>query len=117
MSRAERAIIQKSYTKIYAVVRKIPRGRVMTYGQVATAAGYPRAARLVGTALRATQLNKIVVPWQRVVGQRGRNMAQIAIKDAVGGTMQKKLLMKEGVRFTPSDGIDLDWFGWTPRSR
>ncbi len=109
-------MVSKAYERVYAVVRAIPRGRVMTYGQVASAAGMPRAARLVGTALRVA-LSATPLPWQRVVGQRRPGFAAISIKDPVGGAMQRKLLMKEGVRFTDTGAIDLTWFGWSPRRR
>jgi methylated-DNA-protein-cysteine methyltransferase-like protein len=104
----EKRIVSQAYRAIYAVVRKIPRGRVATYGQVAAAAGLPRAARVVGYAMRAA---KGAVPWQRVVGKRSKNIAQVSIKDPIGGAMQRQLLEKEGVKFSRSGGIDLTRYG------
>lgn len=98
----------------YKVIRRIPHGRVCTYGAVAAMAGHPRAARHVGNALNA--LNKTGedagVPWQRVVGSRSRNKAAISIKDPVGGSIQRMLLEAEGVEFDKRGNISLDRFGW-----
>ncbi len=106
--------VSDSYRKIYAVVEAIPRGKVMTYGQVADAAGLGRAARLVGYALRAS---KGRLPWQRVLGMRGRGIAQVAIKDPLFGTEQRIRLEAERVRFTPSGGVELARYGHVPRKR
>lgn len=98
----------------YKVIRRIPHGRVCTYGAVAAMAGHPRAARHVGNALNA--LNKTGedagVPWQRVVGSRSRNKAAISIKDPVGGGIQRMMLEAEGVEFDKRGNISLDRFGW-----
>jgi methylated-DNA-protein-cysteine methyltransferase-like protein len=60
------------FTRVYEAVRAIPRGRVVTYGQVARLVGVPRGARAVGWALRALDARKErKVPWHRVVGFRG----------------------------------------------
>jgi methylated-DNA-protein-cysteine methyltransferase-like protein len=97
-----------TFARILAVVRRIPRGSVMTYGQVAAAAGMPRGARVVGYALRGC---KGAVPWQRVVGLRRKGRAHVTLKDPVGAALQRKLLEKEGVRFTRDDAIDLARYG------
>ena len=62
-----KAASAESYQRITRVITKIPRGRVMTYGQVAEDAGLGRAARLVGYALRTIY---VMVPWHRVLGKR-----------------------------------------------
>jgi methylated-DNA-protein-cysteine methyltransferase-like protein len=98
------------YAEFYRVVRRIPRGKVATYGQVAELAGHPGAARAVGAALRASDGRTL--PWHRVVGAHARNLARVAILDPVGGTIQRGLLEKEGVRFTPAGYIPLDRHGW-----
>jgi methylated-DNA-protein-cysteine methyltransferase-like protein len=59
-----------SWRRIYAVVRRIPRGRVATYGQVAWVAGLPRQARLVGYAMHAVG-ESATIPWHRVVNAAG----------------------------------------------
>ena len=96
------------FQRILAVIRKIPRGQVMTYGQVAAAAGLPRGARVVGYALRGC---KGAVPWQRVVGLRRKGLAHVTIKDPVGAAVQRQMLEKEGVRFRPDAAIDLARYG------
>jgi methylated-DNA-protein-cysteine methyltransferase-like protein len=90
---------------------------VATYGQVAERAGLPRGARLAGHALSALAVAAHAVPWQRVLGARGRRRAGISIKDAVAAGVQRALLEREGVAFGPSGLIDLDRFGWRPGGR
>ena len=91
------------------MVRRIPRGRVATYGQVAELAGHPGASRAVGAAMRASSGRGI--PWQRVVGKHARNLARVAILDPIGGTIQRQLLEREGVSFTAAGYIPLDRYG------
>ncbi len=100
------------WTAFYRVVRRIPRGRVATYGEVALAAGKPRAARQVGYALAALRGAKHDVPWQRVLGARPRGHAAISILDPMGAAVQRKLLEAEGVRFDDRERVDLARFGW-----
>lgn len=106
-----RAALSESYRKIYEVVIRIPRGRVMTYGQVAEAAGLRGAARLVGYAMRALGPR---VPWQRVLGRRRAGLAHVTIKDPIGGAEQRLQLEREGVRFSPSGAVELARFGHQP---
>ena len=106
--------VSESYQKIFDVVKQIPRGKVMTYGQVAEAAGLGRAARLVGYAMHALGPR---LPWQRVLGMRGRGVAKISIKDPLLGTEQRLRLEKEGVRFTASAGVELARYGHAPRNK
>jgi methylated-DNA-protein-cysteine methyltransferase-like protein len=73
-----------------AAIRRIPRGKVSTYGAVAKAAGYPRCARHVANLLKVVR----GLPWQRVLGATGR----IALP-AEMGLEQRFLLQAEGVRF------------------
>jgi methylated-DNA-protein-cysteine methyltransferase-like protein len=100
------------WTAFYRVVRRIPRGRVATYGDVALAAGKARAARQVGYALAALRGAKHDVPWQRVLGARPRGFAAISILDPMGAAVQRSLLEKEGIRFDDRDRVDLTRFGW-----
>jgi methylated-DNA-protein-cysteine methyltransferase-like protein len=95
------------------VVRRIPRGKVLTYGQVAELAGMPGAARVAGAAMRATT-KEMGLPWQRVVGKRSRGMARISILDPVGAGIQRALLEEEGVTFTRAGNISLAQHGWLP---
>lgn len=99
-----------AYERVYAVVRRIPRGRVGTYGQVAAVAGLPGRARQVGYALAALKPST-AVPWQRVVNAAGA----ISLRATTGGLSQRLLLEREGVRFGPRERIDLAKFGWRPR--
>ena len=98
-----------SYEKIYAVVRKIPRGRVTTYGAVARLAGLPRQARLVGYALHAVP-SGTALPWHRVINAQGRLSLERSSTGA--GTTQLIRLQREGVIADASGRISLRKFGW-----
>ena len=100
------------YQRIYAVVRRIPRGRVASYGQIAKLAGLPGRARQVGYAMFALSKGT-TVPWQRVINAQGR----VSRRRVPGAELtQRMLLEREGVRFSPSGRIELRRFGWKPRS-
>ena len=100
-----------SYQLIYNVVRRIPRGRVATYGQIATLAGLDGHARQVGYALNALP-DGTVVPWHRVVNAAGR----ISTRATPGGELvQQLLLAKEGVRLDARGRIPLERARWRPR--
>jgi len=102
---------ESSYARIYAVVCRIPRGRVATYGQVARLAGFPRHARLVGYALHALP-DTSRVPWQRVINARG----QVSPRALPGWERaQVRLLEREGVRFDVRSRISLTHYQWRPR--
>jgi methylated-DNA-protein-cysteine methyltransferase related protein len=102
-----------SYQLIYSVVRRIPRGRVATYGQVATLAGLSGHARQVGYALNALP-DGSVVPWHRVVNAAGR----ISTRATPGGELVQQLLLeREGVRLDARGRIPLDRLRWQPRVR
>jgi methylated-DNA-protein-cysteine methyltransferase-like protein len=103
----------------YRVVRRIPAGRVCTYGVVAALAGRPRSARHVGFALAALRDGgpHADVPWHRVLGSRPRNHAAISLRDPVGGAIQRAMLEKERVAFDARGNIDLGRFGWFGSSR
>ena len=101
------------HARIHAVVRRIPRGRVASYGQVAQLAGLASHARLVGYAMAALP-DGTSVPWQRVVNAQGR----VSPRATPGyDALQRALLEREGVRFDAQDRIDLDHYGWRPRAR
>src|SRR3954469_25816713 len=101
----------KLYRAIHAVVRRIPRGHVATYGQVAELAGLPGGARVAGAALKTCKPGH-KLPWQRVIGKAGRNRGRIAIHDPVGAAVQRQLLGDEGVVIGDSGLIALDRSGW-----
>lgn len=101
-----------SHARILAVVRRIPRGRVATYGQVAALAGLPRHARLVGHALRTLDVESDV-PWHRVVNARGRISLPGGALGA--GSLQRARLARERAPFTADGAIDLARARWRPR--
>jgi methylated-DNA-protein-cysteine methyltransferase-like protein len=98
---------------VYALVRRVPRGRVVTYGRVAALVGRPRAARAVGLALGALEAPLVDdVPWQRVVGAAGR----CTHRDVFWADVQRDLLEDEGVRFDGRGRIaDFARVRWTGR--
>lgn len=99
-----------NYKRIYAVVRRIPRGRVASYGQIAELAGIPRHARQVGYALHHLP-DESGVPWQRVLNASGAVAKRAYPEDA---RWQRDLLEDEGVEFDPH-GCVLPRFFWKPR--
>jgi len=92
------------------VIKKVPRGKVATYGQVATLAGNHRAARQVVRVLH-TCSEKDRLPWHRIINSRGG----ISLKRGQGYELQKALLRDEGVRLDENDLIDLARYQWVPR--
>ena len=94
--------------QILAAVKRIPRGRVSSYGEIAHVAGLPRRALLVGTVLKHTARE---VPWFRVINSSGR-ISLPSGSDAYA--RQKKKLEAEGVIFR-GDRVDMRRFGWPPR--
>jgi methylated-DNA-protein-cysteine methyltransferase-like protein len=93
---------------VWAMVRRVPRGRATSYGAIAAYLGSPRAARGVGYALSALPADTDV-PWWRVVNHVGR----VSIKGAPGlPALQRRLLQKEGVRFDRRGRVDFERFGW-----
>jgi methylated-DNA-protein-cysteine methyltransferase-like protein len=102
----------ESYERIYAVVRRIPRGRVASYGQVAELAGMPRHARQVGYALHHLSGDSDV-PWHRVLNA-SREVAKRAYPE--DARWQRDLLEEEGVEFDVR-GRALPRFAWKPRRR
>jgi methylated-DNA-protein-cysteine methyltransferase-like protein len=108
--------IPSGWSLYYRIVRRIPRGRVATYGEIAAAAGKPRAARSVGYALAALRGTVHDVPWQRVLGARPRAMAAISILDPMGAAVQRKLLEAEGIEFDERGRVALERHGWRRRA-
>jgi methylated-DNA-protein-cysteine methyltransferase-like protein len=97
------------YEAVYALVRDIPSGRVMTYGQVAAVLGAPRAARAVGYAMRACDGHD--VPWQRVINRHGGISPR---GEGEGALLQRELLEQEGVVFRDDDTCALKSYVWSP---
>ncbi len=94
---------------ICAVISRIPKGWVATYGQVAAMAGLPRRARLVGRVLQrldpATR-----IPWHRVVNAKGE--VSYSLSRNGGDILQRRLLEKEGLKFDSSNRLDLERCRW-----
>jgi len=102
----------RTYERIYRVVARIPRGRVATYGQVASLAGLPHAPRIAGYALHAMPPNS-PIPWHRVVAAGGRlSLARI---DASSALTQRLRLEREGVSFDARGRVVLERFLWRQR--
>jgi len=102
MTKAEKSL----YEKIYDMVKRIPKGKVATYGQIARLCGIPEHSRLIGYALHNLKPNS-GVPWHRVINSKG----MISLPRSGGDyDRQKKILEKEGVQFI-RDKIDLSKYG------
>jgi methylated-DNA-protein-cysteine methyltransferase-like protein len=112
----DRAVRKASdtYHRIYAVVRQIPPGKVATYGDVASLAGLPRQARLVGYALHALSANS-EVPWHRVINAKGG----ISTRHARPGADIEQLarLRAEGIKFNSNGRTSLPQVRWRRDSR
>jgi len=100
-----------AYERIYSVIRKIPKGKVATYGQVARLAGMAGHARQVGYALHVLPA-RVRVPWHRVINAKG----QISLR-STGESMQKTFLEKEGIVFDGDNRVSLELYGWLPANR
>jgi methylated-DNA-protein-cysteine methyltransferase-like protein len=92
--------------KVIKFVKKIPKGRVVSYGQLAAASGHPRAARQVGTILRTIDPAAENIPWWRVLNNQGI----ISIKGNWTATkeLQRTLLKKEGVKVNEDYTLDIE---------
>lgn len=98
------------HQRVIEMIKRIPRGKVAAYGQIATMAGDPRGARQVVRILH-TSSEKQKLPWHRVINRLGR----ISLKPGHGYELQKALLEREGVIFDREENIDLKRFLWRPR--
>jgi methylated-DNA-protein-cysteine methyltransferase related protein len=96
-----------NWKPVYDLVKKIPRGRVMTYGQVAKALQLPGGARTAGRAMAASP-SGYGVPWHRVVGAGGR----LLIREP-HASLQRKLLESEGLRLAEKRILDFRNHEWS----
>lgn len=105
---------QNTFTRIYDIVRQIPRGFVTTYGQIALLIGNPRMSRVVGYALHVNP-EPGVIPCHRVVNRFGG----LSPAFAFGGDNQQRILLEgEGVTFLEDGRVDMKkhmWYGETLR--
>lgn len=110
----------KTYEKIYALVKKIPKGKVMTYGQIGQILDLN--PRVVGWALnRLAKCRTITVevglkptstvPWQRVINAKGGISTNKLMNIPLN--LQRKLLEKEGIKFDKNQTVDLKKYLWT----
>lgn len=92
---------------VYALVAEIPRGRVMTYGQIAALCGHPRAARQVG---QIAHFGPSELPWHRVVNKQGG----LASGYHGGRSVQAQLLEGEGIDVSENDCVQVNLLLWYP---
>jgi methylated-DNA-protein-cysteine methyltransferase related protein len=108
----ERKGFERVFEKIYRLVLRIPRGRVMTYGQIARLLDDRFSPRLVGWAMHATPRDDRDIPWHRVINSRGSiSTGRIILEQP---DLQQLLLQAEGVVFNDRGQCDLNAFQWSP---
>ncbi len=100
------AISKKFSQKVAEIIRKIPYGKVTTYGTVAVLAGWPRGARIVGGILHNLGED---LPWQRIINKDGF-ISTKCLKHPK--SLQKALLEQEGIEVSDEFMIDLGKYGW-----
>lgn len=93
---------------VIQIIKKIPFGRVTTYGTVAVLAGVPRGARLVGGVLHFV-MDEIDLPWHRVINRYGFISTKCLEHPKA---LQKKLLEEEGIEVSKDFVVDLKKYGW-----
>ncbi len=107
--RSRQTDVPPFYRLVYRLVRRIPRGKVVTYGQVAAILGQPRGARAVGMALGAlTPARAEDVPWHRVINAAGRP----SHRDGFWAGIQREMLESEGIGFDRRGHVDLKRVRW-----
>ncbi|HEU0253775.1 MAG TPA: MGMT family protein [Pyrinomonadaceae bacterium] len=102
---------EKYRERVYAIVRRIPSGRVMTYGQIAELLGDGYTARTVGFCMHSSPEG---VPWHRVLNAQGKTSTA---KLVLPHDKQQRLLELEGVVFDKNDRCDLQTFLYIPKTR
>jgi methylated-DNA-protein-cysteine methyltransferase related protein len=95
--------------KVYDLVRQIPKGRVMTYGQIAEILGEGYTARTVGYVMHGADSEN--VPWQRVINAQGKCSTG---KMTLPVNLQQSILESEGIKFNASGKCDLSAVLWSP---
>ncbi|MCF7807411.1 MAG: MGMT family protein [Candidatus Marinimicrobia bacterium] len=100
---------QSKWQEFYAIVKQVPHGKVASYGQIATLAGYYGQARQVGYALHAVPSDDI--PWHRIINAQGK----ISLNLEMGGAVQRKMLEDEGIIFSEAEVISLKKYQWVPQ--
>lgn len=95
--------------RVFDLVRRIPKGKVMTYGSIAIVLGEGYTPRTVGYVMRNSPKN---VPWQRVINSQGKCSTGRIILPV---NLQQEILEKEGIKFTKSGKCDLSLYQWWPK--
>jgi len=98
--------------RVYQIVRRIPRGRVMTYGQIAYMLGEGYTPRTVGFVMHGADESD--TPWHRVINSQGKISTGRLVLPA---DKQQRMLEREGVKFDEHGRCDLEKFLWKPRRR
>src|SRR5262249_20047075 len=109
------ASFEKVFEKIYRLVFRIPRGRVMTYGQISRLLEERYSPRLVGWAMHATPHDERNIPWHRVINSRGAISTGRVIH--AEPDRQRLMLEAEGIVFDSRGHCDLSTYQWSPRQR
>ena len=103
---------EKAYReRVYSLVRSIPKGRVMTYGQIALILGEGYTARTIGYVMHGADSE--MVPWQRVINSQGKCSTG---RLTMPVNLQQEILTAEGVKFNAAGKCDLDKYLWFPES-
>ena len=109
-SSSKREPDKKYRERVYKIVRRIPRGRVMTYGQIAYLLGEGYTPRTVGFAMHGADESN--TPWYRVINSQGKcSTARIVLP----ADRQQRMLEQEGVKFDHTGRCDLEQFLWKPK--
>lgn len=110
---SQNAAFEKVFEKIYRLVLRIPRGRVMTYGQIARLLEERYSPRLVGWAMHATPRDERNIPWHRVINSQGAiSTGRVILAEP---DRQRLMLEAEGVVFDARGHCDLSVYQWSPR--
>ena len=102
--------MEEASRRIVEIIRRIPKGRVASYGQIAALAGDPRGARRVARLLHSSS-DRQRLPWHRVINASGR----ISLPRGAGYELQRAMLEREGVVFV-RDAVSWERFGWVMRT-
>jgi methylated-DNA-protein-cysteine methyltransferase-like protein len=111
-SSTKRAPDKKYRERVYKIVRRIPSGRVMTYGQIAYMLGEGYTPRTVGFAMHGADERN--TPWHRVINSQGKCSTGRVV---LPSDKQQGMLEQEGVKFDDTGRCDLEEFLWKPRRR
>ncbi len=97
-------------SQVIEFINKIPKGKVVSYGQVAAACGHPSAARQVGQILKLSDIRNFNTPWWRVINNKG----EISIRGNWTATkeQQRDLLVRDGIKIEKDFKIQIEKYRW-----